>query len=403
MLRNPKSSARYRFIGIALFMSVFAVACVPARIGASWAALRTVGDRQDILVAFRDRVVLVEPTRGDQVELKNEDGSPRVNADNQVMKWEVTGEADSHSEFYSAPVLIDDNTLLIASHEGKFFKVALADGNIKRAATVFTATLTGGGGCSGDCILADVAVDGDQAFVPLTNKDLASVDLNELTPNWRFQTGHGIWSKPVVSDGVVYFTSLDHFLYALDAQTGQEIWPHVDLEGAAPGSPVVDNGRIFVGSLARKIFAVSVADGRILDSYQTEDWVWGSLAVVDGVLYAADLSGQVYALQFTEDRFEESWKHKIAAVGIRPAPLVVGDQIVVASRDGKVYWLDRATGAVRGEQELGAEILSDLLVVQPNDALKISEPLVIVSTVSPDKLLVALTLEGRQQLWKYPR
>src|SRR4030042_1787495 len=44
------------------------------------------------------------------------------------------------------------------------------------------------------------------------------------TLKWTFETGDGIHSSPAVVDGVVYFGSRDHFIYALDAATGEEIW-----------------------------------------------------------------------------------------------------------------------------------------------------------------------------------
>lgn len=34
---------------------------------------------------------------------------------------------------------------------------------------------------------------------------------------WAFETTSGIWSKPLLHNGVLYITSMDHNLYAIDS------------------------------------------------------------------------------------------------------------------------------------------------------------------------------------------
>jgi hypothetical protein len=90
-------------------------------------------------------------------------------------------------------------------------------------------------------------------------------------------------------------------------------------------------------------------------------------------------------------------------MGIRPTPVVTADAVVVASRDGKVYWLKRSDfTTVIDTEDVGAEILSDMLVIQPNQK-NITEPILVVSTVAQDKLMIGLALNSGRQLWKYPQ
>jgi c-di-AMP phosphodiesterase-like protein len=119
------------------------------------------------------------------------------------------------------------------------------------------------------------------------------------------------------------------------------------------------------------------------------------------------LGGYVYALDTTKN-LAEIWKQKIAARAIRGTPLIVGDTIVVASRDQKLYWLNRADGTVMNDSEgqplvrdVQAEILSDALLVQPTEAFKVKEPYVIVSTLANDKILVAYSLSRAELQWTY--
>jgi len=108
----------------------------------------------------------------------------------------------------------------------------------------------------------------------------------------------------------------------------------------------------------------------------------------------------VYALNPAD--LSEIWKVQATSRGIRPSPLVTGDYVIVAARDGLVKWLNRQDGATVYERNAEAEVLSELLLIEPSDALNLPQPLVIVSTVAPNRLLIAYTLNEAGQQWVYP-
>jgi outer membrane protein assembly factor BamB len=422
LFNSVKFWARRGFVTTAILVILSATACVPARLGVSWAAVSTVGDQQNILIAYNNSLTLVDPTNGRTVELHEPDGSVVVDSEGKARIWQVTVPQGTASEFYSAPVLVSANarpiaddaaianasaseatpepssdttpvssgelTLLVATYDAKsILKVDLADATIKRTAPVAGPVLS-------DLMLAD-----DTMYVTFSNKDVVALDPEDLTERWHFTTEHGVWSEPLVVDGVLYFASMDHYLYAVDAETGDQRW-RVDLRGAATSTPAYRDGHLYIGSLERKVFDISTA-GEILGEYPTEDWIWGSPVLADDTLYVADMGGFVYALD-TSEGLSEIWKVRAANMGIRPSPVVAGDNVIVASRDGHVYWLARTDGKPFLNEEIGAEILSDMVVIQPNAELNIPEPLLVVSTVAPDKLLVALTLDGGRRRWVYP-
>jgi Ca-activated chloride channel family protein len=71
------------------------------------------------------------------------------------------------------------------------------------------------------------------------------------------RNGHHIWeqeiagdviSAPVVSDGAVYFTTLDGTSYALNATDGSVLWVKAN---AATSAPVISNGRLYETRKAR--------------------------------------------------------------------------------------------------------------------------------------------------------
>jgi eukaryotic-like serine/threonine-protein kinase len=165
---------------------------------------------------------------------------------------------------------------------------------------------------------------------------------------------------------------------------------------------VLYEGNLYVGSFDSKVFQISL-DGDILAEFPTSDWVWGSPAIVDGVLYVGDSAGWVYALNITDGGFDQLWARQVATRTIRATPLIAGETLVVASRDSRVYWVDRMNGSEQFNRQMGGEVLANMLLVEPSEMVNIGEPLVLVSTIVNQEALVAFTLEGGERRWVYTR
>jgi outer membrane protein assembly factor BamB len=398
-LNIVKFFARYPLLGLAIFASLLAAACYPVRLEADWPGIATLGDQKAIVLAYNDRVVMIDPVDGLPIQLRNADGEVRLDAEGKPRIWEFRGEDGQAAQFYSAPVLLDETTLLVSTYkpaDNRIFEVNLP-----------TARLDGAGAAVPGHVVADVVRNDDLVFVGLSERNLVAYDAADLTQRWQVDTQHGIWSHPLFVDDVMYFTSLDHFLYAVNPDNGDVLWK-LDLQGAAPGAPVYYEGRLYVGTFARKVFEIST-EGSIVSEYSTADWVWGSPTIVDDVLYVGDMGGHLYALNVGSSGLSERWTVKVAERAIRATPLVTDDYIIVGSRDHKIYWLNRGNGRpvtdVDGPRvrSLNGEILSDLLLIEPSNQVNIREPYVIVSSVANDNLLAAFTLSKGERVWTYGR
>jgi outer membrane protein assembly factor BamB len=403
-LNVRKWFTRHRLGGAALLCLVLIAGCGPAPLGTGWPAISLIdsacGDTttQSIMVAFNDRIVKVNPVDGKPQVLLNADCEPRPPEQNgQARVWDFRGPGPNM--FFSTPTLIDDDTLLAAAYNQHIFTIDMVTARADDADGVPIQET------AGHTVAQLVpSPDGELFYLGLGAKDLVALDSNDFTITWTIPTQQGVWSKPVVVDNTIYFTSLDHNLYAADAKTGEVRWT-LDLEGAAASTPLYDGEYLYVGSFARKIFKINL-DGQVVNQYTTQDWVWGTPAVVDDILYSADLAGNVYALDAGD--LSEIWRQKVAGRAIRGTPLVTDERIVVAARDQKVYWLNRDDGTpvidAEGQplvRELRAEILSDVLLVEPGESLNIPEPYIVVGTLSTSDILVAYTLERGQYVWTY--
>lgn len=431
---------------LAFVLVMLAIAGCSQRVGVSWAELTVVGEHQDVLVSYRNEMALVSRVNGFLVTEDLEGTSSNRDASG---LWLLRGN-DTGSEFFTMPISLGetsdgDRLFLAADYNNKLLIV-----NFDR--TCF-ASLTGTCFVNEDPfsvelpghVVANIAEDAETFYIPLSEHDVIAVrkgifaddwdreDDQErrrrtdetFSTAWTFETERGIWAEPLVLGDRVYIASTDHHLFQVNAETGEEI-EQLDLGGALGHKPVIydgtdatdfaddvaapvdpdydlDTARLYVGTFGRRIYEVPLdfqtGDEDGLTFYGTSDWVWGAPKIVDGILYAADLGGQVYALD-VNNGLSEIWRTSTNIGGIRASPLVTEDFVIVASRDGTVMWLRRDDGSEFTQQEVGGEVLSDLLLL-PGDEEASTETLVIASTVNNSRLMVAFTIDGAPR-WTYP-
>ncbi len=386
---------RARF-GLCLLLSlaVFSLpGCIGARMGVSWPSvgLITINGEQNIALAYNNDIAILNPANGAPLRLINPlNGAAMLDSENNPRSWILRGSDFGGAQFYSLPVIVDGETMLVAANSGNLLKVDSVVVDVTRTIQL------------DDKVVANVLVVEDILYVPYQNGGLSARSMVDYREVWRFHTEEGIWATPLLAGDMIIVASVDHHLYALDRNSGQKIWS-VDLGGSVASMPLLANDRLYVGSFNKNFFEISL-DGEILSSYDTQNWVWGTPAIDEnGIIYIADLSGYVHALD-SGNNLQAIWSNQIAERGIRAGPIVYMDRVIVASRDGRVYWLDRRDGVLINSREIDnrPELLGDMLLLEPNETLNIDVPLLIVSSVDEGRLLIAFEVDGRQT-WVYPR
>lgn len=181
---------------------------------------------------------------------------------------------------------------------------------------------------------------------------------------WTFKTGAAIVASPSIADGVVYITSLDGHLFAIDQETGQEKW---NFKSRLPiaSSPAVSGGTVYFVSSAGALAAIDVATGKPKWAFATEferkfeaknlhgypspaqtmpdAWdIWtSSPAVSSGKVYFGSGDGNVYAV--TADTGIEVWKVPTKDV-VHASPAVYNNTVYIGSWDSILYAFDADTG-----------------------------------------------------------
>ncbi len=85
--------------------------------------------------------------------------------------------------------------------------------------------------------------------------------------NWKFKTGYVIVEDPVVHNGVVYFTSHDHYVYAITVASGKLLWRF--LARPHPTNPLLIKNELVFGDERKFLFFLQPESGKLLRKMNT--------------------------------------------------------------------------------------------------------------------------------------
>jgi len=149
----------------------------------------------------------------------------------------------------------------------------------------------------------------------------------------------------MVENGVLYVSSPDKNVRAIDVRTGHEIWTSPahgsvpnnssGLGGVVGSTPALERGVLYVGSLDASVHAIDDKTGQEILTFPTKNAVLRTPTVVDGVVYVSSEDYQVYAINASTGR--EIWSFFI---GSSVYSLTVADGIVyISTPQGNIYAL----------------------------------------------------------------
>lgn len=215
--------------------------------------------------------------------------------------------------------------------------------------------IVGGPSLVGDVVL----VGADNGKVYAFDQQADDQDRWSVTRRWTFQTGNKVWSSPVGVDGVVFATSLDKNLYAINLEDGSKLW-EFSTNGAIAATPAYDDGTVYFGSFDSIFYAVNASDGTLRWKYDgAGSWYWGSPLVHGDTVYAPSLDGNLYAL----DKRTGDLRWTLATEGpIVGSPAVIFDMIAVGSDDGRLYIVRMSDGSPVDLCNMRTELRSTLAV-----------------------------------------
>jgi outer membrane protein assembly factor BamB len=403
------TSSPRRVFGVLLLAALVLASCGGSRTD-SWPGVTIDADTSAIYIANDERVVAVNPNSG-------------------ATLWKYGYEG---AKFYAVPTVVD-GVVYVGDYQERLHAIDATNGERLWVYEPDKEKIIGPISLRAtDRVIGAVEVGPDYVYVGLGSRNVIAISRETHEEAWKFETKHGVWAKPLYvpadeemgrDTAVLYVVSLDQNLYALDPATGKKLWEK-SMGGAVPGDMTYDVARnwLYVGTFVSEVVAVDLTSRTIVDRFETADWVWGAPAydVDKDTLYVGDLSGNVYAIRVTDEGFSQVWEKDLSDEAIRSSPLIVGDIIVVGSKDKHVYALNKGDGKKLWDKGVDGEALTNLLFVSQAEGAPAADTsstagdnadatavptgpidLVVVGTDKGDNRLVALNIETGDRDWRY--
>jgi eukaryotic-like serine/threonine-protein kinase len=286
-----------------------------------------------------------------------------------VEKWRF----NANSPINSAPA-VQNNNVYITTRDGRLLAINISTQKLlwefKSGAEIPFAW----GHESGDFYISSPTVFDNKIFFGGGDGFLYAVNAESGRELWKFKTKGRIRSTPAVNKNIVYVGSFDGDLYAIDAVSGQLKW-RFETEGShlnsaefgfdrksIQSSPAVtaDNKVIF-GSRDGFIYAVDAMTGKELWRVDHDSsWINSSPACVGGFVYAGTSDGKFVEAINTQDG-KVAWRLNTDGI-VWSSPAIAGNYLYVSDGAGVVYTVDRKTGKELWRYRVQRRVFSSPLV-----------------------------------------
>lgn len=258
-------------------------------------------------------------------------------ADGPTGDIEQTWTLDTTSEA-SGPVTISGDTVFSGGNDGRLRAIDADSGDVQWETVL------------NDAVDAPT-VRGDVVYTGTMGGVLYAVSVDDGTIQWQADVGTWILCAPAVADGVVY--TGDETVYALDAQTGEELWTVETPDWTKIRALEVVDETLCVGTRSN-VFAVSTDEQSIQWTLAMGRSYGARVTVNAGSVYVCG-DGDVYSLSISDGKIQ--WRTDVE--GLREStPVVVGDSVYLTSQYDGVYCLSTSDGSETWSRELEGEFFT---------------------------------------------
>ena len=250
---------------------------------------------------------------------------------------------------------VSDGVIYVGSQAGSLHAVDMVTGrelwSVETGGPVFHAPL----------VHSDIVIFGSW------DGGLRAVSKAEGVLKWKFQAGEVDWDVrdifvngiPIVVDDVVYFSSEDFNVYAVNVETGREVWHHnLGEEPQAREIPIMDR-TAYIGAWDGHVHALDIDSGELVWRSETDDADRAALPdqvpfvtvvpiVTEDAVYFSDWAGNLFAVDRASGK--QIWRFDPHAadsrhVGSRSYMALYADVLYYSTLEDKhLYGVDRQTG-----------------------------------------------------------
>jgi RNA polymerase sigma factor (sigma-70 family) len=209
---------------------------------------------------------------------------------------------------------------------------------------------------------ASPAVKGDTVYIGDTDGLFHAVDAQKGTKRWTFETGAEITSGANFTGNRVLFGSGDETLYCLTAD-GKKEWTFKVPGGPVMATPAVVDGRTFVAGCDSALHVIDLDNGKELASVDLAGQVGATAAVVKDRVYVGTMVHHVQAVDWKNTKLDWTFEPEKGGQPFAASVAATDKLVIAASRDKRIYALDRITGEKKWSFQTRGRIESSPVVV----------------------------------------
>lgn len=242
-------------------------------------------------------------------------------------------------------------------------------------------------------------IEGDRIFVASTDGEVTALEREDGDDVWDVDTDANLISAVGSGDGLVFVGTENGVLIALEQTDGKERW-RVPLSSEMLAAASAADGIVVAQSIDGKVVGLATENGEKRWQYSASIpsltlRASASPVIEQGMVFLAFANGRVAALRL--DNGLQVWEQQVSLpegrselerlIDFDGRPVLLGDDLFVASYQGHAAMLDRQRGQLQWLEKMSA--MGQLATGHGN-----------LYITQPDDTIVALKLATGRHLWE---
>jgi len=229
-----------------------------------------------------------------------------------------------------------------------------------------------------EAVLGAVTIDNGIAYIGASDHTFRAIDVKTGKLRWEYTDVKGyIETRPLIYEDKVIFGAWDNNLYALDKESGRELWKwngNLTRMHFSPAAvwPVAANGKVFITDPQRAMTAIDVNSGKtIWRTFQSTVRETIGLSSDKMRLYSKTMQDSVVCFSTEGNVPKQIWATDVK-FGYEHAPsmLVEKDGVVFGStKSGVVFALEAFSGKLLWKHKVGNSLISTVVPLSASECV----------------------------------
>jgi outer membrane protein assembly factor BamB len=160
---------------------------------------------------------------------------------------------------------------------------------------------------------------------------------------WKQKLGGNVWeSAPTYFENRIFAGASDGKLYMLSVSDGEVLWTF-QTDGWVTTTPAFYGGLVIIGASSGSVYGISIASGSQTWKYELPEGTFGSVKTIDqgsrSIALVPSMDGKLYAFDSDPPGSQGSLLWSFATASGAGSPAVSGTNIYFGSRDSHLYAL----------------------------------------------------------------